>query len=87
MDAINNIPILSCVRPDATFYCFIDISKTGLDSEQFAYALLEKAHVAVVPGLAYGQSYSNYIRIAFTLRPNLLVEAFNRIAFFCEKEA
>lgn len=83
--AINSIPALSCIRPEATFYCFVDITRTGLNSEEFAYALLEKKHVAVVPGLAYGESYSHYVRIAFTLKDELLVEAMNRIKDFCSK--
>jgi len=83
-DVIEKISILSCVRPEATFYCFVDVSKTGMNSEEFAYALLEKQHVAVVPGLAYGEAYSNYIRIAFTLNDELLYEAMSRIKLFCD---
>ena len=83
-DAVAATPRLSCVRPQATFYCFVDISETGMDSENFAYALLEREHVAVVPGIAYGEAYRHYVRIAFTLRRELLTEAMARIRRFCE---
>lgn len=84
-NAISGIDKLSCNKPKATFYCFVDIVKTGLSSEEFAYKLLEKKHVAVVPGVAYGENYSDYIRIAFTLEENILTEAMNRIKDFCEE--
>ena len=77
------IPLLESKKSAATFYCFVDISKTGLDAETFAYELLEKAHVAVVPGTAYGEQYTSYIRIAFTLKEEILEEAMDRIAEFC----
>lgn len=84
-DGISAIPSLSCRKPKATFYCFADISRTGLNSEEFAYSLLEKKHVAVVPGIAYGEQYSDHIRIAFTLKEELLAEAMERIKAFCEE--
>lgn len=82
--ALKDIPKLHFREPEATFYCFVDVSETGLNAEQFAYQLLEKQHVAVVPGVAYGEHYANYVRIAFTLNQNKLTEAMNRIKTFCE---
>jgi len=35
----------------------LNIKSTGLKSEEFAYALLEKEQVAVVPGITYGDCY------------------------------
>ena len=83
-NAIQESDCLKCNKPQATFYCFVDISSTGLNSEEFAYGLLKKKHVAVVPGIAYGEEYCNYIRIAFTLNDDLLREAMTRINDFCK---
>lgn len=83
-NAINKVDKLFVFYPEATFYCFVDISRTGLNSEEFAYKLLDQQHVAVVPGLAYGEEYGDYIRIAFTLDIPVLKEAMKRIARFCE---
>lgn len=63
---INKINGVSCLKPKGTFYFFLDIGELGMDSISFAYDLLEKKHVAVVPGEAYGVNYKNYVRIAFT---------------------
>ncbi len=80
--AINNIPKLSCHKPDGTFYLFVNISETGLDCMEFANKLLEMEHVAVVPGITYGNIYKYYIRIAFTLDMDNLKKAIIRIENF-----
>lgn len=82
-EALLGIPSISCARPDAAFYCFVDVGATGLDSWEFASALLEEEHVAVAPGMAYGEGYENYVRVAFTLRRELLQEAMERLSRFC----
>lgn len=82
--ALKDMPKIHFQEPKATFYCFVNVSETGLDAEQFAYQLLEKQHVAVVPGVAYGEHYSSYVRIAFTLDQKKLAEAMRRMKAFCE---
>ena len=79
---INSIKGLSCTPPDATFYLMVDISKTGLKSFDFACKLLESVHVAVVPGVTYGQSCDNYVRIAFTKNVDVIKQGVERIATF-----
>lgn len=81
-NAINSINGLSCLEPQATFYLFVNISKTGLDGLTFAYKLLEEEHVAVVPGETYGSAYKEYIRIAFTVKVDVLKTAVERITEF-----
>lgn len=76
---LSEIDKLIPTNPKGTFYMFIDISKTGMKSEQFAYDLLEKAHIAVVPGVAYGEMYDDYIRIAFTKKIDILKDAVKRL--------
>ena len=82
--AISNIEKIKCVKPDGTFYLFINISETGMDCTEFAYKLLKQEHVAVVPGVAYGEAYSEYIRIAYTLEISGLREAVRRLKYFIE---
>lgn len=68
--------------PKGTFYMFVNIEKTGMKSEEFAYRLLDGAHIAVVPGIAYGEDYDGYIRIAFTKDIEVLKEAACRLKEF-----
>ena len=74
---INNISKLSCETPEATFYLMVDISGTGMKSEE-----LKTVHVAVVPGITYGRSCDNYVRMAFTLKEDKIQEGMKRIQTF-----
>ncbi len=68
----------------ATFYLFIDITKTGLSSEEFCYKLLEEKHIAVVPGNAFNKAGEGYIRIACTLNEEKLITAAKQIVEFAD---
>ena len=70
--------------PASTFYLFINIEKTGLGSEEFAYRLLEEKHIAVVPGNAFNRAGEGYIRIACTLSTEKLVDAAKQIVAFVD---
>lgn len=81
-EGLSKIEKFSLKAPEATFYMMVDISKTGMDSIDFCYALLRGAHVAVVPGVTYGQCCNHYVRIAFTLDNEKIKEGVRRITEF-----
>lgn len=81
-DGLSQSPVLHCEAPEATFYMMVDISKTGMRSVDFCYALLRSAHVAVVPGITYGKSCDKYVRIAFTLDKEKIEAGVDRIVKF-----
>jgi len=60
---IRSIAPLDCVTPDGAFYVFVDISRLTIASAELASRLLEEAHVAVVPGGAFGRD--DYVRLSF----------------------
>lgn len=76
---LNKIDKISYQAPQGTFYAFIDISKTGKDSKSFCFELLEKQHVAVIPGIAFGEAFDNFIRLAFTLNEDRIQVGVGRI--------
>ena len=82
VEGIQSIPLLRCTPPDATFYLMVDVSATGMKSEEFAIELLKSVQVALVPGITYGVSCDNYVRIAFTLDEKKIREGIKRIASF-----
>ena len=89
--ALNRAPGILCHRPDGAFYVFPNVAgclaKTTpggrrLDTdEDFALALLEERHVAVVHGRAFGMS--PYVRISYATGDVDLAEACERIVAFC----
>ncbi len=82
VEGINKIEKLSCRKPQGTFYAFVDISKTGMNSTDFAFELLDKVQVAVVPGITYGEVGDSYVRIALTRGEDIIQEAVDRINKF-----
>ena len=82
---ITAIPGFKVDKPSGAFYLFIEVSEaakqTGFDSvDAFATALLEEAHVAVIPGSGFGTP--NYIRISYATSLELLEEAVKRMKNF-----
>lgn len=84
MKELKNVKNISIDLPEATFYAMIDISKSGMKSEEFAYALLEQEHVAVVPGITYGLMCDDYVRLAFTLNEGKIIEGISRLKHFMD---
>ncbi|MGH2456088.1 MAG: pyridoxal phosphate-dependent aminotransferase [Candidatus Limnocylindria bacterium] len=76
---------LLCFEPKGAFYCFPNITATGLDDETFARELLEEEHVAVVPGSAFGPSGAGHVRACYATAYEQLVEAMDRIERFVER--
>lgn len=76
---INSIGWMSVLPPKGTFYLFINIKKTGLNSEEVSDIILRKAHVLTIPGISFGNCGEGYIRIACTTGIPKLKEAFDRI--------
>ena len=73
---------LECFEPKGAFYCFPCIKSTGMTSQQFCTSLLEKKHVALVPGDAFGASGEGYCRISYAYSVEHLKEALRRIGEF-----
>lgn len=84
VEGIKSIPLLDCNMPEATFYLMVNISGTGMKSEQFAVELLKTVHVAVVPGISYGRTCDDYVRMAFTVGEEKIKEGLKRIRLFTE---
>ncbi len=78
-ERIEKIPYLSLVRPKGTFYLFPGVEKTGLSAPEFCKQLLEKAHILVTPGDAFGSTGAGHIRIACTVDIDKLKVAYDRM--------
>ena len=91
VEMLNAAPGIVCHKPEGAFYVFPNVagclgktSKGGakIDTDtDFAMALLDEAHVAVVQGAAYGMS--PYVRISYATDTASLKEACTRIQDFC----
>ncbi|GAB6044888.1 pyridoxal phosphate-dependent aminotransferase [Caminibacter profundus] len=73
--------IFKIKKPDGAFYLWCDISKYSNNSLEFSNELLQKAKVAVTPGVDFGD-FTNFIRIAYTKNINELEIAVTKIKKF-----
>lgn len=71
-------------KPKAAFYIWARVPVPGMTSAEFAGALLETAHVLVIPGNGYGTEGEGYVRMSLTLMGDRdgerFAEAVKRIA-------
>ena len=72
-------------KSPATMFIWAKIP-SGWTSRQFAFELIEKVGVAVVPGDAFGQQGEGYVRMALVQSPEKLAEAAKRIQRFLSEK-
>jgi aspartate/methionine/tyrosine aminotransferase len=63
---------ISLIPPKAGFFAFLNISGTNLDSSTFCCRLIEETGVALTPGIAFGNSWDNFVRISFATSEEIL---------------
>ncbi len=66
-------------RPEAAFYAFFAVDGVE-DSRVFAIQLLDETNVGIAPGTAFGAGGEDCLRICYAKSPELLGEAFDRLA-------
>lgn len=80
---LNELKGVHCIEPSGAFYCFPDVRETfGLlgvaDASGFCAVMLEKAHVALVPGDAFGMN--THIRMSFATGMEQIDTGIDRMA-------
>ncbi len=65
VNGLNQLPGVSCLKPEGAFYVFPNVKNTGMTSEEFANVMLEEAGVALLPGTDFGESCEGYVRLCF----------------------
>jgi aspartate aminotransferase len=82
VNRLNSIPGVTVVDPKGAFYVLANISKLGLSSTNFADRLLAKHHVAVVPGIAFGDDRT--IRFSYATGMDIIKKGLDRFEEFCK---
>ncbi len=93
-ERLSSLPKITCVRPQGAFYCFPNVSayfgksagNTKItDAISFSAALLEQAHVAVVPGNDSG--FETHVRLSFATSMEQIDKGIDRISGFLKSIA
>ena len=69
-------------RPSGAFYVWTDVSVAGVPSMDFARSLIEREHVAVAPGSAFGELGEGYVRLSLASSREDLLEGTSRLVRF-----
>jgi aspartate aminotransferase len=78
---LSSIERISIVAPQGAFYVLANISQLGLSSSNFAERLLSKHHVAVVPGVAFGNDGT--VRFSYATSLDIIKKGLDRFEEFC----
>ena len=81
VEGLNKINGIYCPSPQGCYLVFPDITATGFTASELQIILLEKAKVAVVPGLSqwFGERAAGHIRISFATSDEIIQESLYRI--------
>ena len=75
----EKLPLARTHLPHCSYLSWIDFSQYQLGSDP-ASAILDGAKVAFVPGVRFGEKFSQYIRLNFATSPEILTKAIDRVA-------
>ncbi|HHI97357.1 MAG TPA: aminotransferase class I/II-fold pyridoxal phosphate-dependent enzyme, partial [Thermodesulfatator atlanticus] len=80
---LNDIPGISCVRPEGAFYAFPRIDIPGVSDRDFVKELISETGVVVVHGSGFGQKPGTaHFRVVFLPPEDVLERAYERIKKF-----
>ena len=82
LNRLKGIDRVTVVEPKGAFYILANISGLGLNSTNFADRLLSKHHVAVVPGIAFGDDRT--IRFSYATSMDIIKKGLDRFEEFCK---
>lgn len=76
--------VVGVVPNGGAMYMMLDVSATGLSGQDFAFALLEKHHIAVMPGESFGTAAAGHVRVAMTIEDGAFEEALKTLCSFAK---
>ncbi len=80
LDALEEIPGVECPPVEGAFYVFPRFTATRRDSLEVANILLEQAHIATTPGVAFGAAGEGHIRLSIATAMSDLERTVERLA-------
>jgi aspartate/methionine/tyrosine aminotransferase len=83
-ERLDRVPhVFQYIRPQGAYYVFPRIVADCVNDVQFSHDLLDRTHVTVTPGSAFGPSGEAHVRMAYCVEEDVINLAFDRIeAYF-----
>ena len=85
MDGLAAAGLTKCAPPDGAFYVYVDVSDYTDDARAFAAEILDKADVAVTPGLDFDPVDGHkWLRLSYARATADIAEGVERLKTFME---
>ncbi|NJL05031.1 MAG: aminotransferase class I/II-fold pyridoxal phosphate-dependent enzyme [Chloroflexaceae bacterium] len=84
VDRFNHMG-LPTVEPQGAFFAFPYIGHLSMSSDMFAERVLQEAHVAIIPGSAFGAYGEGFVRVCYATSLDRIEAALDRIESFLER--
>lgn len=81
-EGINSCYNLSGILPKGGFFYFVNITKTGMLSNEFSAKLVLETGIATTPGIAFGINWDGYIRFSLAVPTSQIEFAIKTIKEF-----
>jgi aspartate/methionine/tyrosine aminotransferase len=85
-DWVQKIPQLTGYSPEGAFFMMPSLP-AGVDGWDVALRLMREAGVCTIPGISFGESCSNALRISFSVAEEKINQAFERAVPWFEKQS
>jgi aspartate aminotransferase len=76
---------LECIPPAGAFYAFPNVEKIHKISRTAAQILLEKAHIATIPGSVFGAQGEGHLRFGYAITPKEIEDCVEALRKFFAK--
>jgi aspartate/methionine/tyrosine aminotransferase len=80
LEGLREIGLPVPVDPQGSFYVLVDASQLDTDSYRLAFDILERAGVAVTPGIDFGPSAEGHLRFSYANSTENLKEGIQRLS-------
>lgn len=87
LDLVAGQQVVRAIPAQGAMYAMLDIRATGMTGEEFGFALLNKHHIAVMPGESFGQAAAGHVRVALTVDDDRLRDAVATLLDFAREQA
>ena len=82
---LKNMGLGITVEPTGAFYVFANAKHISGDSYKLAFDILEKAHVGVTPGIAFGKNGEGYLRFSYANSIENIAEGMDRLETYLKQ--
>lgn len=85
LDRLHQMGIATKVDPTGAFYALANIKEYSNDSYSFAFEIMEKAGLAVTPGIDFGANCEGYIRLSYATSLERIQVGLDRLEEFLKE--